>query len=159
MLSACVRALSHCARRCWLSAVRLLPSSVVTMAVVKSCTAVVSRAVCAVRVRLMAATCGKSICSSGLISSAIFAQKCDKEAGRKSIKKWYAKVGEFDNKAFNDIAAAMYDREDEILNYFVNRSTNASAESLNAKIKDFRAQLRGVIDKKFFIFRLVKIFG
>jgi hypothetical protein len=59
----------------------------------------------------------------------------------------------------NDIAAAMYDREDEILNYFVNRSTNASAESLNAKIKDFRAQLRGVIDKKFFIFRLVKIFG
>ena len=32
-------------------------------------------------------------------------------------------------------------------------------ESLNAKIKDFRAQLRGVIDKKFFIFRLVKIFG
>jgi len=89
----------------------------------------------------------------------IFAQKCDKEAGRKSIKKWYAKVGEFDNKAFNDIAAAMYDREDEILNYFVNRSTNASAESLNAKIKDFRAQLRGVIDKKFFILRLVKIFG
>ena len=88
-----------------------------------------------------------------------FAQKCNKEAGHKSIKKWYAKVGEFDNKAFNDIAAAMYDREDEILNYFVNRSTNASAESLNAKIKDFRAQLRGVIDKKFFIFRLVKIFG
>ena len=89
----------------------------------------------------------------------IFAQRCDKEAGRKSIQKWYVKVGEFDNKAFNDIAAAMYDREDEILNYFVNRSTNASAESLNAKIKDFRAQLRGVIDKKFFIFRLVKIFG
>ena len=50
-------------------------------------------------------------------------------------------------------------KENEVLNYFVNRSTNASAESLNAKIKDFRAQLRGVIDKKFFIFRLVKIFG
>ena len=50
-------------------------------------------------------------------------------------------------------------KENEVLNYFVNRSTNASAESLNAKIKDFRAQLRGVIDKKFFIFRMVKIFG
>ena len=37
----------------------------------------------------------------------------------------------------------MYNREDEILNYFVNRSTNASAEPLNAKIKDFRAQFRG----------------
>lgn len=47
------------------------------------------------------------------------------------------------NKAFNDIAAAMFDREDEILNYFVHRSTNATAESLNAKIKQFRAQLRG----------------
>ena len=79
--------------------------------------------------------------------------RCSKELAE------YAKVGEFDNKAFNDIAAAMYDREDEILNYFVNRSTNASAESLNAKFKDFRDQLRGVIDKKFFIFRLVKIFG
>ena len=41
----------------------------------------------------------------------------------------------------------MYDREEEILNYFVNRSTNASAESLNAKIKDFWAQLRGVITR------------
>lgn len=60
---------------------------------------------------------------------------------------------------YDDKATAMYDREDEILNYFVNRSANASAESLNAKIKDFRVQLRGVIDKKFFIFRLVKIFG
>ncbi len=89
----------------------------------------------------------------------IFAQKCDKEAGRKSIKKWYAKVGEFDNKVFNNIAAAMYDKEDEILNYFVYRSTNASAELLNAKIKDFRAQLRGIIDKKVFIFRMVRIFG
>ena len=72
------------------------------------------------------------------------------------MRSWYLKVGEFGNKAFNDIAAAMYDREDEILNYFVNRSTNASAESLNAKIKQFRAQLRGIIDRKFFLFRLMK---
>lgn len=89
----------------------------------------------------------------------IFSQRCTKEQGRKCLKSWYAKVGEFGNKAFNDIAAAMYDREDEILNYFVNRSTNASAESLNAKIKHFRAQLRGIIDKKFFLFRLTKIYA
>lgn len=89
----------------------------------------------------------------------IFSQKCDKEAGRISLQGWYDKVAEFGNKAFNDIAAAMYDREDEILNYFVNRSTNASAESLNAIIKRFRAQLKGIADKKFFLFRLVKIYG
>ena len=75
----------------------------------------------------------------------IFSQRCTKEQGAESLRSWHTKVGEFGNKAFNDIAAAMYDREDEILNYFVNRSTNASAESLNAKIKQFRALLRGII--------------
>ena len=76
-----------------------------------------------------------------------------------NLKLWYAKMAEFGNKTFNDIAAAMYDREDEILNYFVNRSTNASAESLNAKIKEFRAKLWGIVDKKFFLFRLTKIYA
>ena len=76
-----------------------------------------------------------------------------------SVRSCYTKVGEFSNKAFNDIAAAMYDREDEILNYFVNRSINASAESLNAKIKQFRALLRGIVDKRFFLFRLTKIYA
>lgn len=89
----------------------------------------------------------------------IFSQRCSKEQGKESLRSWYVKVGEFGNKAFNDIAAAMYDREDEILNYFINRSTNASAESLNAKIKHFRAMLRGIADKKFFLFRLTKIYA
>ncbi|WP_394364682.1 transposase [Myroides marinus] len=39
----------------------------------------------------------------------------------------------------------------EIINYFNNRSTNASVESFNSKIKYFRIMMyRGVIDKKFF---------
>jgi len=46
-----------------------------------------------------------------------------------------------------------------ILNYFNNRSTNASAESFNAKIKEFRAQFRGVRDVKFFLYRLTKLFA
>ena len=82
-----------------------------------------------------------------------------KPDSRDGLRSWYTKVGEFGNKAFNDIAAAMYDHEDEILNYFVNRSTNASAESLNAKIKQFRALLRGIVDKRFFLFRLTKIYA
>ncbi len=53
----------------------------------------------------------------------------------------------------------MYDKEDETVNFFVNRSTNAAAESLNAKIKHFRAQLRGIIGKKFFLFRRTKIYA
>ncbi len=45
-----------------------------------------------------------------------------------------------------------------ILNYFDNRSTNASAESFNAKIKVFRAQFRGARNIDFFLFRLANIF-
>ena len=75
------------------------------------------------------------------------------------MRSWYTKVGEFGNKAFNDIAATIYNQEEEILNYFVGRSTNASAESLNAKIKQFRALLRGIVDNRFFLFRLTKIYA
>ena len=48
----------------------------------------------------------------------------------------------------------MQNYHETILNYFVNRETNAFAESFNAKIKAFRAQFRGVRDIPFFIFRL-----
>ncbi|MCI7268815.1 MAG: transposase, partial [Prevotella sp.] len=44
-------------------------------------------------------------------------------------------------------------------NYFNNRSTNASAESLNSKMKGFRAQVRGVADLPFFMYRMMMIFG
>ncbi|MCO5255365.1 MAG: transposase [Lentimicrobium sp.] len=47
----------------------------------------------------------------------------------------------------------------KILNYFDNRSTNASAESFNAKIKAFRQQYRGVSDVNFFLFRLSKLYA
>ena len=47
----------------------------------------------------------------------------------------------------------------DILNFFNNRSTNASAESFNAKIKNFRAQLRGISDVKYILFRLQKIYA
>ncbi|MGE5393775.1 MAG: transposase, partial [Candidatus Saccharibacteria bacterium] len=46
-----------------------------------------------------------------------------------------------------------------ILNFFDNRSTNASAESFNAKIKAFRSGLRGVRDVNFFLYRLAKIYA
>ena len=65
----------------------------------------------------------------------------------------------FGNDAFNTAADTIRDREDEVLNYFLNRATNASAESLNSKIKQFRAQLRGVIDVDFFLYRLSMIYG
>jgi len=50
-------------------------------------------------------------------------------------------------------------REDEVLNYFSNRPTNAAAESLNAKMKGFRSQLRGISDLPFFMYRLGVLLG
>ena len=47
----------------------------------------------------------------------------------------------------------------KILSKRQNRSTNAIAESFNSKIKGFRANLRGVTDVKFFLFRLEKLFA
>jgi transposase len=82
-----------------------------------------------------------------------------KDAARLNLTKWYNKVAEADFKSFNTIAATVYEHYDEILNFFTNRSTNASAESFNAKIKAFRSSLRGVVDVKFFLFRLTKIYA
>ncbi|WP_449618980.1 transposase [Spirosoma endbachense] len=46
-----------------------------------------------------------------------------------------------------------------ILNYFDNRSTNASAVSFNAKIKAFRAQFRGVKNVAFLLHRLTPLYA
>ena len=53
-------------------------------------------------------------------------------------------------KSFNVIAATLYEHYDEVLNFFVNRATNAFAEPFNAKIKAFRVSLRGMTDIRFF---------
>ena len=54
---------------------------------------------------------------------------------------------------------ALKSKEDEMLNYFTNRSTNAAVESLNPKMKGFRSELRGVRDLPFYLFRCTRIFG
>lgn len=82
-----------------------------------------------------------------------------KKQARKMLDKWYSKVKEKQFDSFITTAEYLKTRENIILNYFVNRSTNASAESFNAKLKGFRTLVRGVIDKKFFLFRVSKIFS
>ena len=89
----------------------------------------------------------------------IFSKNSIKNAARLSLARWYNAVAESEFKAFNTISATIYEHHDEILNFFNNRSTNASAESFNAKIKSFRAALRGVVDINFFLFRLTKIYA
>ncbi|WP_245776982.1 transposase [Sinomicrobium oceani] len=63
---------------------------------------------------------------------------------------WYKQVEESGFKSFQTVANSISLNYRSILNYFVNRSTNASAESFNAKIKAFSAQFRGVKNIEFF---------
>jgi transposase len=87
-----------------------------------------------------------------------FSKNTIKDAARLSLSKWFNKVSESGFKSFNTISATIYEHYDEILNFFINRSTNASAESFNDKIKAFRTSLRGVTDIDFFLFRLSNIY-
>jgi transposase len=78
---------------------------------------------------------------------------------KKAFNNWYTQVEEKQIEQFFVVADTIRLHETTILNYFINRSTNASAESFNAKLKGFRTVVRGVRDKKFFFFRVAKLFG
>ena len=89
----------------------------------------------------------------------IFSKNKDKGVAYTKMAKWFNDVTDSGFKSFNTISATFYSHYPEILNFFDNRSTNASAESFNAKLKAFRAALRGVVDIEFFLFRVAKIYA
>ena len=89
----------------------------------------------------------------------IFEHTATKELAFTRLAQWDRKVRETGFKAFNTICNTITTHYRGILNFFDNRSTNASAESFNAKIKAFRAQFRGVTKIDFFLFRLSKLYA
>nr|WP_217636980.1 transposase [Flavobacterium degerlachei] len=90
---------------------------------------------------------------------AIYNSKNDKNVVMLKLAHWYRKVEESGFKNFNIVLNTITVNYQSILNYFDNRSTNASAESFNAKIKAFRSQFRGVRKIDFFLFRLSNLFA
>jgi len=76
-----------------------------------------------------------------------------------NFNKWFLKVEEKNIDSFTVAAESIRLHKKTILNYFINRSTNASAESFNAKLKNFRTVVRGVRDKKFHLFRVAKLYS
>lgn len=91
--------------------------------------------------------------------SSIFSFTKDKGVAFTRLAQWYNRVEQAGMKSFSSVARTIQNHYLTILNYFDNRSTNASAESFNAKIKSLRAQFRGVSNVEFFMFRLAKIYG
>ncbi|MGV3509030.1 MAG: ISAon1 family transposase [Sphingobacteriaceae bacterium] len=89
----------------------------------------------------------------------IFSSTQDKMYAFARLAKWNEQVEQSGFKSFNTISRTIINHHKNILNYFDNRSTNASAESFNAKIKAFRAQYRGVGNVNFFLFRLAKLYA
>lgn len=83
----------------------------------------------------------------------------NKETAKSKLHEWYDKVAASTLREVKAARDTIKLKEDQVLNYFVERSTNASAESFNSKVKNFRAQLHGVLDVKFFMYRLCCIFG
>nr|WP_212592562.1 transposase [Sphingobacterium humi] len=83
----------------------------------------------------------------------------DKGVAYAKLGLWHQHVEASGFKSFNTVSRTIKNHYRTILNYFDNRSTNASAESFNAKIKAFRSQFRGVGDVNFFLFRLTKLFA
>jgi transposase len=84
---------------------------------------------------------------------------CAKVQTFKRLAIWYNEAEACGIDSFRTVARSIQSHYLYIINFFINRATNACAESFNAKIKAFRATSRGVRDVKFFLFRLSKIYA
>lgn len=91
--------------------------------------------------------------------SHIYSHTKDKGVGFTRLARWYDKVEKAGFESFNTVSRTIQNHYLTILNYFENRSTNASAEAFNAKIKAFRRQFRGVNNIPYFLFRLSNIYA
>lgn len=89
----------------------------------------------------------------------IYEHAGNRNTAQQKLRAWY---GEVENAGFDSFVTAMESiksREGTILNFFLHRSTNASAESFNAKLKGFRALVRGVTDREFFLYRIMTFYA
>jgi transposase len=86
-------------------------------------------------------------------------EETSRELAKEKILNWIEKTKLLEMTVFNTAANSLNYHLETILNFFIKRHTNANAESFNSKIKLFRANQRGVVDVKFFLFRMEKLFA
>jgi transposase len=89
----------------------------------------------------------------------IYETSRSKSQASESLDEWNEKVKQYGFDSFQTASASITSHKETILNFFVNRTTNALAESFNSKIKAFRSVFRGVRDVKFFLYRVALIFA
>lgn len=84
----------------------------------------------------------------------IFEHAQTREDAKKRFATWMKEVSSSKIPTLISAANTIHNNIGKILNYFPDGSTNASAESFNAKLKGFRSMVRGIRDIKFFLFRI-----
>lgn len=89
----------------------------------------------------------------------IFSYSASKTEAFNKLAFWFKDVEDLNLKSFQTVLRSFQMHYDTILNFFNNGSTNAAAESFNAKTKSLRAASRGVSDVSFFLFRLAKLYA
>lgn len=89
----------------------------------------------------------------------IFETAKTQENARKRMESWFEKVSSSNLPHLISAANTVQRNLGKVLNYFPDGSTNASAESFNAKLKGFRALVRGVRDINFFLFRITTFYA
>lgn len=83
-------------------------------------------------------------------------QKAEAEQGMKNWLEW---VLDHPIPEFRTLAKTVKKHLHGILNYFLDRKTNALLENFNGRVKQFLRQVRGSRDKDFFFFRLFKLYA
>ena len=101
----------------------------------------------------------KSAYNLSVMFRSIYEHNFSIKKAKEDLNKWYKKIEEKAIDSFIAASETIRVHEKTILNYFINRSTNAGAESFNAKLKGFRAIVRGVVDKKFHLFRIAQLYA
>ena len=89
----------------------------------------------------------------------VYSTNYDKNVARVKMALWFNRVEEWEYPQFNTVINSFKAHYERILNFFIERHTNANAESFNAKLKAFRTTFRGVGDIKFFLFRVAKLYA
>lgn len=89
----------------------------------------------------------------------IYSTNYDKNVARLKMALWFNRVEEWQYPQFNAVIDSFKEHYERILNFFLERHTNAGAEAFNAKLKTFRATFRGVEDIKFFLFRVAMLYA
>jgi len=89
----------------------------------------------------------------------IFETAKTQDIARERMTAWMKRVEDTEIQPLISSANTVKNHLGKILNYFPDGSTNAAAESFNAKLKGFRSLVRGVRDPKFFLYRICKFYA